>query len=89
MPKHIKAEKKVWTPQMIQNARIKHADRTAVKKAAAAAKKAADEAADAYRKYWKGVIGADPEYFNDRESQRINLTVAVYAVELFDFSGII
>jgi hypothetical protein len=53
MPKHIKAEKKVWTPEMIQNARFKHADRTAAKKAAAV-----------YRKQWKGIIGADADIKN-------------------------
>ena len=54
MPKHIKVEKnKPWTPEMIQNARVKHAGRTAAKKAAAA-----------YRQHWKGIIGADPDIKN-------------------------
>jgi hypothetical protein len=76
MPKYIKPAKKEWTPQMIEDARSKHANRTAAKKAAAA-----------YRKQWKGIIGADAHIKNlSTHQHKLHFPISVIGNK-FNFGG--
>jgi hypothetical protein len=60
--------KKVWTSEMIDEERSKHADR---KKEEKAAKQPAAE----YREKWQGIIGADPQAVHTLRKARKALTV--------------